>query len=151
MLVIYSTQVSPIIMYFHDAVATYDFFSTWTQHSIMDTGTGCVRFPSPSSLNSEHADLTMDNSMWYLGAPRWNMKTMPSSTVETVRILTSVLQYKLWIHRLGRPAEKVLILTSAARDKIINLHKHPIFQFSYWIRAKLYEHQKGHHDKNLQS
>ena len=65
MIVFYSPQAPHIIMSQNDTITTNWMFSTWTQHSNMDTGTGHLRFSSPSSLHSEHIDLSMNKNLWY--------------------------------------------------------------------------------------
>ena len=73
MLMFYSlTTTSP-----NDAVATSDNFSTWTQHSDVNSRIGCVRFSSPTDLDSEHVDLRMSNNLWFLETPRCNVKKIP--------------------------------------------------------------------------
>ena len=103
MLMFYLPQASHFTMSPNDAVATSDCFSTWTQHSDMNSGIGLVRLSSPTGLHSEHVDLKMHSNLWFLGTPRCNMKNMAASAAETVNSLTLDLKHKLWHHRLGHP------------------------------------------------
>ena len=140
MLVSYSPEASHSIMSPNDAVVTNDIFSTWTQHSNMDTWTDYDRFSSISGLHSEHIDLAMNENLCFIGTPTCNMKTMTSSTTETVRILTSDLHCKLWHHRLGHLGKEATRLASVVCDGIPKLHRHPLFQCSKRVADKSHKH-----------
>ena len=95
MIMFYSSQASHVMMSPNDVVSPRNYFSAWTQHSDMKSGTGHDRFSSQAVSHSEHVDLKMNNDLRFLGTPRCNMKDMSSSTSEIVNSLTLDLQHKL--------------------------------------------------------
>ena len=96
-LMFYSPQASHCIISPNDAVATSCDFSSWTQHSNIDTGVGHIRFSSASGLISEYVDLQKSNNLWFLNTSRCNIKLNSQANFNTVNSLSKDLQCKLWI------------------------------------------------------